>query len=33
MKLKELLEGIEVLDATADMEMEIPHVSYDSRAT
>ena len=32
MKLKELLEGIEVLDATADMEMEIPHVSYDSRA-
>ena len=33
MKLKELLEGIEVLDATADMEMEILHVSYDSRAT
>ena len=33
MKLKELLKGIEVLDATADMEMEIPHVSYDSRAT
>ena len=33
MKLKELLEGIEVLDATADMEMEIPHVSYDYRAT
>ena len=33
MKLKELLEGIEVLDATADMEMELPHVSYDSRAT
>ena len=33
MKLKELLEGIEVLDATSDMEMEIPHVSYDSRAT
>ena len=33
MKLKELLEGIEVLDATADMEIEIPHVSYDSRAT
>nr|WP_325196670.1 UDP-N-acetylmuramoyl-L-alanyl-D-glutamate--2,6-diaminopimelate ligase [uncultured Oscillibacter sp.] len=33
MKLKELLRGIEVLDATADMEMEISHVSYDSRAT
>ena len=33
MKLKELLKDIEVLDATADMEMEIPHVSYDSRAT
>ena len=33
MKLKELLKGIEVLDATADMEMEIPRVSYDSRAT
>ena len=33
MKLKELLEGIEVLDATADMEMELPHVSYASRAT
>lgn len=31
MKLKELLQGIPVLAATADMEMEIPDVSYDSR--
>jgi UDP-N-acetylmuramoyl-L-alanyl-D-glutamate--2,6-diaminopimelate ligase len=31
MRLKELLEGITVLSATADMELEIPDVSYDSR--
>ena len=33
MKLKELLQGLEILSATADMEMEIPAVSYDSRQT
>jgi UDP-N-acetylmuramoyl-L-alanyl-D-glutamate--2,6-diaminopimelate ligase len=33
MKLKELLQGISVLSATADMEMEISNVSYDSRST
>ena len=32
MRLKELLEGIPVLSATADMELEISDVSYDSRA-
>ena len=32
MKLKELLKGIDVIAATADLEMEIPHVRYDSRA-
>ena len=32
MRLKELLEGIPVLSATADLEMEIPDVCYDSRA-
>ena len=31
MKLRELLEGIPVLSATADLELEIPNVSYDSR--
>ena len=31
MKLKELLRGVPVLSATADMELEIPGVSYDSR--
>ena len=31
MRLKELLEGITVLSATADLELEIPDVSYDSR--
>ena len=31
MRLRELLEGIPVLSATADMELEIPDVSYDSR--
>ncbi len=31
MKLKELLEGIEVLEATADPELEIGAVAYDSR--
>ena len=33
MKLKELLQGLTVLEATADLEMEISHVSYDSRQT
>ena len=33
MKLNELLRGLTVLSATADMEMEISDVSYDSRAT
>lgn len=32
MKLKELLKGIDVIFATADLEMEIRHVRYDSRA-
>ena len=32
MKLKELLKGIDVIFATADPDMEIPHVRYDSRA-
>ena len=31
MKLRELLADITVLKATADMELEIPHVAYDSR--
>nr|WP_325185837.1 UDP-N-acetylmuramoyl-L-alanyl-D-glutamate--2,6-diaminopimelate ligase [uncultured Oscillibacter sp.] len=31
MRLKELLEGLSVLSATADLELEIPSVSYDSR--
>ena len=33
MKLRELLTGLEILAATADMEMEISGVSYDSRQT
>ena len=33
MKLKELLRGIDVLSATADMDLEIPNISYDSRTT
>ena len=33
MKLKDVLQGLEILSATADMEMEIPAVSYDSRQT
>ncbi|MGM9618594.1 MAG: UDP-N-acetylmuramoyl-L-alanyl-D-glutamate--2,6-diaminopimelate ligase [Oscillospiraceae bacterium] len=33
MKLKELLRGLTVLSATADMELEIAGVSYDSRST
>lgn len=33
MKLKELLKGIEILSADADLDMEIPNVSYDSRTT
>ena len=31
MKLKELLNGIRVLELCADPELEIPHVAYDSR--
>ena len=31
MKLKTLLEGVPVLDATADLNQEITGVSYDSR--
>lgn len=31
MKLKELLTGIPVLSATADLEMEVSNISYDSR--
>ena len=31
MKLRELLQGIPVLDSTADLELEITHVAYDSR--
>ena len=33
MKLQELLAGIPVLDAAADLETEITGVSYDSRRT
>ena len=33
MKLKELLQGLTVLNATADLEMDITNVSYDSRTT
>ena len=33
MKLNDLLQGLTVLSATADLEMEITDVSYDSRAT
>ena len=33
MRLKELLQGINILESTADLEMEISHVSYDSRQT
>ena len=31
MKLKDLLAGIEVLEATADLQQEITHIAYDSR--
>lgn len=31
MRLKELLEGLTILSATADLDLEIPDVSYDSR--
>ena len=31
MKLKDLLQGIQVLEATADMELDIEEVAYDSR--
>ena len=31
MKLRELLENVQVVQATADMDMEIAHVAYDSR--
>ncbi len=33
MKLRQLLEGIELLEVRADLDMEIPAVSYDSRRT
>ena len=33
MKLKDLLKDIPILSATADPELEIPNVSYDSRET
>ena len=33
MTLKELLQGLTVLESTADLEMNISHVSYDSRQT
>ena len=33
MKLRALLEGIPVLEQTADLDMEITGVSYDSRTT
>ena len=33
MKLRELLERISLVSATADLEMEISGVSYDSRTT
>ena len=33
MKLRELLEGVEILTATGELEGEIPGVSYDSRTT
>ena len=33
MKLKELLQGLNVLEATADLETDISHVSYDSLQT
>ena len=33
MKLRQLLEGIDLLEVRADLDMEIPAVSYDSRKT
>ena len=33
MKLKDLLNGIDILSATAALDMEIPNISYDSRTT
>ena len=33
MKLKELLTGISVLEMTADLELDIENVVYDSRKT
>lgn len=33
MKLRELLQGIDLLEAGADLDMEITGVSYDSRNT
>ena len=33
MKLRDLLEGLELLSVTADLDREIPGVSYDSRTT
>ena len=31
MKLRELLENVQVVQTTTDMDMEIAHVAYDSR--
>ena len=31
MKLKELLQGVEILSATADLELDAAHIRYDSR--
>ena len=31
MRLNELLQGLDILSATADLDMDIAHVSYDSR--
>ena len=33
MRLSELMQGVEILFATADMQMEVPGVSHDSRTT
>ena len=33
MRLSELMQGVEILSATADMQMEVPGVSHDSRTT
>ena len=33
MKLRELMAGVEILSATADLDLEVPGVSHDSRTT